>query len=188
MVTPEKKSQNYTERNEAKRAVFMQEINQLDKSKIIYIDEAGMDDNDFYKYAYSKVGERFYEFHPGHRSTRLSMIAGLNEKNINSPLIFDGHCNTEVFETYIEKVLIPNLSPGMVVIIDNASFHKSKKIKILIEAAGCELKYLPPYSPDLNPIEKYWHKIKNAIRKKMRNYTLELKEAMSIVLKELSIC
>lgn len=186
MVTPEKKSQNYIERNEEKRAVFINEVRELDESRIVYVDESGMDDNEFYKHAYCKIGERFYSSNPGYSSKRLSMIAGLNNNEIGSPFIFDGYCNTAIFETYIEKVLVPNLSPGMIVIIDNASFHKSSTIQLLIERAGCTLKYLPSYSPDLNPIEHYWHKIKNAIRKKMRNFATKLEVAMHDVLKEVS--
>jgi transposase len=89
---------------------------------------------------------------------------------------------------YIEKILAPELQPGMVVVIDNASFHKSLKVKNLIEGAGAKLIYLPPYSPALNPIEHYWHKIKTSIRKIMRGAKILLDEAMGNVLKELSTC
>lgn len=82
-----------------------------------------------------------------------------------APFIFEGYSNSEIYETYIEKVLIPKLKPGMVLIIDNARFHKSKKVQALIESVGCRLIFLPPYSPDLNPIEHSWHAIKNNIRK-----------------------
>ena len=76
----------------------------------------------------------------------------------------------------------------MTVVIDNASFHKSMKVKKLIEGAGCQLIFLPPYSPDLNPIEHYWHKLKTVIRKKMRDAKTALYEAMESALKEMSIC
>lgn len=154
----------------------------------MYVDESGMNDNDFCPYAYSTIGKRFYEAHPGHYTKRISMIGGLCNKKFMAPFIFEGHCNTKVFELYIEKVLVPELQPGMTVIIDNASFHKSQKTKHLIENAGARLTYLPPYSPDLNPIEHYWHKIKTAIRKMMRDTKILLNDAMGNVLKELSIC
>ena len=83
---------------------------------------------------------------------------------------------------------MPVLCEGMVVIIDNAHFHRSEKIRTWIENAGGKLIYLPPYSPDLNPIEHYWHKIKTAIRKMMRHTNILLDEAMENVLKEMSIC
>jgi transposase len=82
---------------------------------------------------------------------------------------------------------VPKLKMGMVVVIDNASFHKSTRIKSLIESVGATLIYLPPYSPDLNPIEHYWHKIKTTIRKMMRDTKMLLDEAMENTLKNMSI-
>lgn len=101
--------------------------------------------------------------------------------------MFQGHCNTEVFEQYLEKVLISQLIRAKIVVMDNASFHKSAKIKNLMQAARIKLIYLPPYFPDLNPIEHYWHKIKNSIRKLMRNSKLLLENAMEKTLKEMAI-
>ncbi len=93
------------------------------------------------------------------------MIAGLCNGNLIAPVIFEGNCNTEVFKTYIRDVLITELQPGQTVIMDNINFHKNSKVKELIESVGCTILYLPTYSPDLNPIEHYWFKIKNEIRK-----------------------
>lgn len=80
-------------------------------------------------------------------------------------MVFDGYCNRKVFESYIEYCLLPVLKKGQTVIADNASFHKSKKARELIESAGCFFKFLPAYSPDFNPIEHYWFTVKNKIRK-----------------------
>lgn len=154
----------------------------------MYVDESGMNDNDFYAYAYSAEGKRYYEAHPGHYKKRISMIGGLCRQQFQSAFMFEGHCNTAVFELYIEKVLVPDLAAGMIVVIDNASFHKSAKIKKLIEEAGCRLIYLPPYSPDLNPIEHYWHKLKTIIRKIMRDTKDTLEIAMEMALKRESTC
>ena len=163
-------------------------IKKLSPEHLVYVDESGMNDNDFYAYAYSVIGKRYYEAHPGHYTKRISMIGGLCNKKFMAPFMFEGHCNTAVFEVYVEEVLVPTLKTGMVVVIDNASFHKSTKIKNLIENAGAKLMYLPPYSPDLNPIENYWHKIKTVIRKMMRDTKMMLDEAMGNVLKEMSNC
>ena len=113
------------------------------------------------------------------------MIGGLKENTFHAPLMFEGHCDTKLFEKYLEKVLLPILEPGITIVLDNASFHKSAKIKALVSDAGCHLKYLPPYSPDLNPIEHWWYKIKNAIKKMMRNQKYCLRDAMELTLKEL---
>jgi transposase len=78
----------------------------------------------------------------------------VNNKSI-APMVFNGSCNTELFNAWVEQFLIKELKRGQVVIMDNAAFHKSLKTKELIESVGCKLIFLPPYSPDLNPIEKF---------------------------------
>ena len=86
-----------------------------------------------------------------------------------SSFIFEGTTNTRIYETYVERILVPSLKPGMVIVIDNARFHKSKKTVELIEAVGCKVLFLPPYSPDFNPIEHHWAGLKSAIRKTALN-------------------
>jgi len=93
------------------------------------------------------------------------MIAGLCHKEIIAPVIFEGNCNKDIFETYVETILIKELRSGQTVVLDNINFHKSPKVEILIRSVGCNILFLPTYSPDLNPIEHYWFKIKNEIRK-----------------------
>ncbi len=80
--------------------------------------------------------------------------------------------------TYLEKVLIPVLKPGQTVVLDNASFHKNPAIRDLIEKAGSNLIYLPPYSPDLNPIEHHWHSVKNTLRKHLQACNFDLMQAV----------
>lgn len=160
----------------------------LDPEKVVYIDESGMNDNDFYPYAYAPIGQRYYEAHAGHYKKRISMIGALRQREFFAPMMLEGHCNTIVFEAYIEQILVPQLKPDMTIIIDNASFHKSNTIKKLIEKAKCQLIFLPPYSPDLNPIEHYWYKIKNVIRKLMRNENINIEKAMMDTLVNISTC
>lgn len=83
-------------------------------------------------------------------------------------MTFSGGCNTDVFNAWLEQVLLPELAYGTTVVMDNAAFHKSVKTKELIESAGCHLLYLPTYSPDLNPIEHCWHTMKSWIRPRMQ--------------------
>lgn len=125
-------------------------------------------------------GKRFYALKSGKRAQRISIISALNKNRVHSPLIFEGYTTKELFLTYLEHVLIPYLKPGEYVIMDNASFHKGDAIKKLIEKAGCTLIYLPAYSPDLNPIEHYWHSIKNYIRKSLENVNGSLLQAAQI--------
>lgn len=79
-------------------------------------------------------------------------------------MCFEGTCDTNLFKVWLKQELLPNLVPGQVLILDNASFHKSIEIRKLVESHNCEILYLPPYSPDLNPIEKYWANMKAKIR------------------------
>lgn len=99
------------------------------------------------------------------KKTRLSIISALNQNTLQATFFFDGHCDRDVFEIYIERVLLPTLKKGQTVILDNASFHKGGKIEKLIHSAGCEIEYLLPYSPDFNPIEHHWFSLKNSIKK-----------------------
>ena len=79
--------------------------------------------------------------------------------------LFEGSCDIKVFEAYVEQILITHLKPGQIVVMDNVSFHKTAKVSTLIESVGCKILFLPTYSPDLNPIEHHWFKIKHNIKK-----------------------
>lgn len=129
-------------------------------------------------------GKRFYALKMGHHTTRVSMIAALQNREVIAPLTFVCYCNRQVFEMWVAQVLVPTLKPGQTVILDNASFHKGVTIFDLIAQAGCELLYLPrefcggkippantrPYSPALNDIEHCWFPLKNTIRKSRSNF------------------
>ncbi|MFT6263795.1 MAG: transposase [Dasania sp.] len=86
-------------------------------------------------------------------------------------MIFQGSCNTELFMAWVQEQLVPSLKKGQVIVMDNASFHKSPRIHTAIEQAGCRLIYLPPYSPDLNPIEIFWANMKKWIKYNIPNIT-----------------
>ena len=130
----------------------MEQLATIDPALLHYVDEAGMDNDEFYEYGWAPRGERIYALKPGNRTQRISIIAALNQNILHSPFMFEGYTNKDLFVLYLEEVLIPNLKPGGIVVIDNASFHKGDIIKEKIEAVGCSLIYLPAYSPDFNPI------------------------------------
>ncbi len=92
------------------------------------------------------------------------MVAGLRTVGMVAPFVLDGPINRNAFETYVAKVLVPELSPGDTVVMDNLSSHKGPKVRAMIEAAGASLLYLPPYSPDFNPIENAFAKLKALLR------------------------
>jgi len=110
-------------------------------------------------------GERLVARVPhGHWRT-LTFLAALRHDRIEAPCVIDGPINGETFLAYVEQILVPTLRPGDVVVIDNLGSHKSKAVRRAIRAAGAKLFYLPPYSPDLNPIEQVFAKLKTLLRK-----------------------
>ncbi len=109
-------------------------------------------------------GERVRGFTPhGHWRT-LTFLGALRCDRLTAPCLFDGPINGECFRAYVQQVLLPQLRPGDIVIMDNLGSHKSAALRNLIKAAGARLWYLPPYSPDLNPIEQTFAKIKHWMR------------------------
>jgi transposase len=149
---------------------------------LVYADEAGMDNRDDYGYGYSPEGERLHALKSGRRNGRVNMIAALCQKTLLAPFTLEGSCNRDVFELWLETCLIPTLKPGQKLIIDNATFHKGGRIEQLVQEAGCEIWYLPPYSPDFNKIERCWSWLKSRIRKCLDQFDT-LREAMEHVLK-----
>ncbi|BET38421.1 IS630 family transposase [Spiroplasma ixodetis] len=139
---------------------------------LVYIDESGIDDNEFYKYGWSEKGKRLFDNKPAYKIKRMSIIGSLNKGKLKALWAFEGHCNSKIFESYVKNILIPVLKGGQIIVLDNATFHKSKLTQQLIENAGCKLLFLPPYSPNLNPIEHFWFAIKHNIRKILLNITL----------------
>ncbi len=160
---PVKKTTRYKERDEKKRQEFLAEIETLNTEDLIYVDESGIDHHHFRKYAKSPRNTRVYGDVSGNYLPRTTLIAGYVKGGFIAPFRFKGYTNTEVFNVWVERCLVPDLRSGMVVIMDNARFHKSRKTIELIEAAGCRLLFQPPYSPDLNKIEPMWANIKQRL-------------------------
>lgn len=144
------------------------------------MDETGFDAPLVREYGYAKIGEKIRGERTGKRFARTSLIAGLKQTQPIAPMEFKGYCNTEVVLAWVKEILIPNLEPGDVVIWDNATFHKSKQFVEAFEQGGIQLLFLPPYSPDLNPIEQFWATLKAWIRN-LNQPTLHISQALSKV-------
>jgi transposase len=147
----------------------------------VYVDEAGMDNREQYAYGWNPRGQRFHALKSGRRQGRVNMIAALCHEQLMAPFTVEGACNRAVFEIWLETCLIPMLKPGQVVVMDNATFHKGGRIEQLIHQAGCQLLYLPAYSPDFNKIERCWSWLKSRIRKQLDQFDC-LRDAMEYVL------
>jgi transposase len=131
----------------------------------VFIDETWASTNMARRYGRAPRGQRLRVGIPhGHWKT-TTFIAGLRASGLVAPFVLDGPINREAFETYIARVLVPELVTGDVVVMDNLSSHKGPRVRAMIEAAGARLLYLPPYSPDFNPIENAFAKLKALLRK-----------------------
>jgi transposase len=147
------------------RWLFRRELEKLDDRTVFYLDECGVDHRLYREYGRSPRGERIYQAVAGKRRERTSIIAASQQNKLVVPLVFQGNCNTEVVDVCFEQVLLPVLPPGSVIVLDNARFHQSPTTQKLVEAAGCQLLFLPTYSPGLNPIEHLWAALKTRLRK-----------------------
>ena len=137
----------------------------LDPEQLIFIDETWASTNMARRYGRAPRGERLRAGVPhGHWKT-TTFVAGLSRTGMIAPWVLDGPMNGDAFNTYVTRVLVPELSPGNVVIMDNLSSHKAPAVRVAIEAAGARLLFLPPYSPDFNPIEMAFSKLKAHLRK-----------------------
>lgn len=149
-------------------------------SKLVFVDELGTDNNIVPQYGWSERGFRTYAEQSGFKSERLSMVAGYRygTREVIAPFEYSGYTDTHLFNGWFKELLLPDLNPGDVVILDNASFHKDPELKEIAEERGVTIIYLPPYSPDLNPIEKLWANLKRNIRKLIKKCD-NLREAIT---------
>ena len=137
----------------------------LDPKRLVFIDETWTSTNMARTHGRCARGERLRASVPhGHWKT-TTCVAGLRIDGIAAPFVLDGPINRNAFEIYVAKVLVPELKPGDIVVMDNLSSHKGAAVRAMIAAAGASLLYLPPYSPDFNPIEKAFSKLKAHLRK-----------------------
>ena len=147
-----------------KRKLWRELQQQWDGRRLVFIDESGINTKMTRLYGRSQASERCVDYTPhGHWHTN-TFIAALRHDRIDAPMLFDGPMNAEVFLNYVEKVLAPTLQPGDLVICDNLSSHKSPAVKKALQLVGADIAYLPPYSPDMNPIEMVFSKIKAYLR------------------------
>ena len=137
----------------------------LDPTRLVFIDETWAKTNMTRRHGRCARGRRLAAKVPHGRWRTLTFLAALRVNRIDAPCVIDGPINGRSFLAYIEQVLIPTLKPGDVVIMDNLGSHKGKAVRQAIRAAGAKLLFLPPYSPDLNPIEQVFAKLKTLLRK-----------------------
>lgn len=137
---------------------------ELDRDRVVFLDETWAKTNMTTTHGYAPKGERLIDAAPhGHWNT-TTFVGALRTVGFIAPMVLEGAINGEWFQAYIDQVLVPELRPGDVVVMDNLSSHAMESVRTSIEKAGCRLLYLPPYSPDLNPIENAFSKLKRLLR------------------------
>jgi transposase len=137
----------------------------LDAQQLVFVDEMGTNISLSSLYAWAPKGERAHCSVPRNRGANTTVLSSMSAEGMGSSLTVEGATTSVVFETYVEQVLAPTLRRGQVVVMDNLSAHKGERVRELVEERGCELIYLPAYSPDYNPIEEAFSKIKGLVRK-----------------------
>jgi transposase len=134
-------------------------------------------------YGRAPRGQRLVDHVPLGDWQMTTLIAGVRQGGVLAPFVFEGATNTVAFQTYIKQVLVPELRPGDIVVLDNLPAHRARAIGRAVRKAGAGLWYLPPYSPDLNPIEKVWAKVKALLRKAATRTTQALWDAIADALR-----
>jgi hypothetical protein len=137
---------------------------EVDPKRLVFVDEMGVHTSLAPLYGYSRKGQRLHLQVPRNRGRNTTLLASMSCGGMGGAMAVEGSTNREVFEAYVVHALAATLEAGQLVIMDNLSAHKPARVGELIESRGCELIYLPPYSPDFNPIEEAFAKVKGMLR------------------------
>jgi transposase len=161
----EKKSLIASERDEAARAAWRAMAAVWDATRLIFVDESGAQTNMTPRTSRAPRGQRAYGAAPRNHGKNTTLIAALSGAGMGATMTLEGAADADAFVAYLTQVLVPTLVPGRIVIMDNLSVHKDKRVGPLIAGAGCRLAYLPAYSPDMTPIEQAFSKVKAFLRR-----------------------
>ena len=176
-----------SERDEFLRAAWgVMVAGEIYAERLVFVDECSTNTSLAPLYAWSRRGERAFCSVPRNWGANITLLASMSVRGMGPCLAVEGPTTREVFETYLEEVLVPSLKAGQVVVMDNLSSHKGSRVRELIEGRGCELLYLPPYSPDLNPIEEAFAKLNALLRKAGARTRGALVEAIGAALSAIS--
>ena len=176
-----------TERDEFGRAVWRVMVaEEIDPERLVFVDECGTHTSLAPLYGYAPKGERLRLSVPRGRGKNTTLLSSMTVEGMGPSLAVEGATTAVVFGAYVERVLAPSLRGGQIVVMDNLGAHRPKRVRELIEERNCELVYLPSYSPDLNPIEEAFAKIKNLLRKASARTKEALVEAIGVALKAVS--
>ncbi len=137
----------------------------VDPATLVFVDESGTNLAMTPRYGRAPRGERVVGTVPRNHGPNTTLVAAMSAAGLTAAMTLDGALDRDAFDVFVEHILVPSLAPGQIVIWDNLSVHKSALAQRLIEARGCEVRFLPPYSPDVAPIELAFSKLKTALRR-----------------------
>jgi transposase len=157
-------------------------MNEREAGSLVFVDECGSNIALTPLYARAPKGQRATDSVPRNRGKNTTLIAALSLEGIAASMIIEGAANAAAFEAYIEHILVPNLQQGQIVVMDNLRVHKTARVRQLIEDKGCELVFLPAYSPDFSPVEETFSKIKTFLRRAKARTREALEEAIAAAL------
>ncbi|MCI9669807.1 MAG: IS630 family transposase, partial [Oscillospiraceae bacterium] len=146
-------------------AAYLEQIQDIPPEKIAYVDECGIDTYLYRKYGYAVRGQPVFGHIRGRKYKRCGIVAAKTADKILAPLQYSGTMDSALFELWFSNQLLPSLNKGTIIVMDNASFHSRKRLVCVAQNAECRLLFLPPYSPELNPIENFWAWLKRFLRK-----------------------
>jgi len=185
--TRKKKTLHASEQKEEDRAAWKEQAQPLDAGKLVFLDECGSTIALTRVYGRSPKGKRARGSVPRNRRANITLIASLSLQGMGEALILDGSADTTAFEISIEQILAPSLQAGQIVILDNLNTHTGDKVRQAIEARGCQLLFLPSYSPDLSPIEEAFSKLKAFLRRVGARTPETLQEALGQALLTITV-
>ena len=185
-MATQKKSKIAQERDEGARALWRWLVSRCDVRRLGFVDESGTHISMDRLRSRAPKGERAYGKVPKNRGKNMTLIASMSLYGMGESMCFEGATDAAAFEAYVEHFLAPTLREGQVVVMDNLGAHRPQKIRELIEERGAELVYVPSYSPDLNPIEQAFSKIKNILSKLGARTHEALLEAMEEALSKVT--
>jgi transposase len=168
-----------SERREEERAQWCKQVSHLPASHLVFLDECGSNIALTPLYARAPKGQRAIGSVPRNRGKNTTLMASLSLEGIGASMIIEGAATAAAFEAYIEHILAPSLQAGQIVVMDNLQVHKGARVRQLIESKGCQLLFLPAYSPDLSPIEETFSKLKAFLRRAGARTHEALLEAIS---------
>lgn len=175
-----------SERDEAERAAWWAETAQLDPARFVFVDESGTNLSLTPRYGRAPRGQRVVGVVPRNHGPNVTLFAAMSAQGIMAAMTMTGPADGQSWPLFVRQILVPSLRPGQIVLCDNLGVHKNAAMRQFIEAHGCQVRFLPPYSPDFSPIEPAFSKLKAALRQAGARSRPALEDAIAVGLERIT--